>query len=55
MNRMVRAYMLKGSRTVVTDKSLIANTQDSDFTTVSLVMSFSDLKKWAKEVESAEL
>lgn len=51
MNRMLRAFMLKDSDTVVTQKSLIHNAKDSDFIEVSLIVSMDDIKQWSEEIE----
>lgn len=55
MNRMLKAYKLKDSDTVVTQKSLIVGAKDSEFTEVSLVVSIKEIKYWAEEIEMMEL
>lgn len=51
MNRMLKAYKLNDSDTVVTQKSLIVGTKDTDFTEVSLIVSMDEIKQWAEEIE----
>lgn len=51
MNKTLRAYMLKDSNTVVTDKSLIHNTKDTDFTEVTLIIPMDEIKEWNEEIE----
>ncbi len=51
MNRMMKAYKLNDSDTIVTKKSLIHNAKDTDFTEVSLIISNDEIKEWAEEIE----
>lgn len=51
MNRMLKAYKLKESDTIVTQKSLIKGTKDTDFTEVRLIISMDEIKEWAEEIE----
>lgn len=46
------AYILKGSDMIVFDKSHVANTNESDFETVSVFIPFAWIKKTAKVIES---
>lgn len=55
MNRMLKAYKLNGSNTVVTKKSLMHGAKDSDFTEVSLIISMDEIKEMAEEIESLGL
>jgi hypothetical protein len=48
---MLRAYMLKDSFTIVTQKSMIHNAKDTDFTEVTLILSMDEIKEWAEEIE----
>lgn len=51
MNRMMKAYKLNDSETIVTRKSLIVGAKDDDFTEVTLIVSKEDIKGWAEEIE----
>lgn len=51
MNRLLQAYKLKDSETVVTQKSLIVGAKDEDFTEVSLIISMEEIKGLAEEIE----
>lgn len=51
MNMMLKAYKLKESDTIVTQKSLIQGTKDADFTEVTLIVSMDEVKEWAEENE----
>jgi len=52
---MLIAYKLKDSDTIVTKKSLINGTKDSDYTEVTLIISMDEIKEWAFEIEMLEL
>lgn len=54
MNKVLRAYKLNDSDMIVTQKSLIFNVKDSDFTEVSLIISIDEIKEWAKEIMDEE-
>ena len=51
MHKMLTAYKLNNSDTVVTQKSAIRNNKDTDFTEVRLIIPISNIKEWAKEIE----
>ena len=51
MHKMLIAYKLNNSDTVVARKSAIINTKDTDFTEVRLIIPISNIKEWAKEIE----
>lgn len=51
MKRMLNAYLLKDSNTVVTQKSFVENVTDSDFTEISLIISMEEIQEWAEEIE----
>lgn len=50
-----KAYLLKNSGLVVTDKSFVKNTQDSDFEEVLIAISEDEIKEWAKEIDVVRL
>lgn len=51
MKRMLNAYLLKDSNTVVTKKSFVENATDTDFTEISLIISKEEIQAWAEEIE----
>jgi len=50
-----KAYLLKNRGLVVTDKSFVKNTQDSDFEEVLIAISEDEIKEWAKEIDVVRL
>lgn len=50
MNKLMKAYMLKGRRTVVTDKTLIMNTKEDEFEEVTLILSREEIDRYSKEL-----
>lgn len=51
MKRMLNAYLLRDSNTVVTQKSFVENATDTDFTEISLIISKEEIQAWAEEIE----
>lgn len=55
MYKAMTAYKLKDSKTVVSRKDALQNTQDSDFEEVRLFVGVDEVKQWAEEIELMEL
>ena len=51
MYKAMLAYRLKDSDVVVTKRSHIRNTRDSDFEIVRLIISEEEIREWAEEAE----
>lgn len=51
MNKLMKAYMLKGRRTVMTDKTLIMNTKEDEFEEVTLILSREEIDRYSKELQ----
>lgn len=51
MNMWIKAYKLKDSDTVVTNKASIIGAKDEHFEEVSLIISAEEIRQWAEELE----
>lgn len=51
MNRMLKAYRLKNSNTIVTKKSIIQGTTDDDYEQVDLIISADEIMMMNDEIE----
>lgn len=51
MNKLMTAYLLKGRRTIVTDKALVINATDDEFEEVTLILSQEEIDRYSKEIK----
>lgn len=54
MNMWIKAYKLKDSNTVVTNKASIIGAKDEHFEEVSLIIPAEEIRQWAEELEELD-